>query len=62
MKIYSTKDIAEMYKVSRISVTRWIRKGQLPASKCGRIYVITEDDLTGFEPPKPGRPKKFAEY
>jgi len=59
----TTADVARRYQVSGTTVRRWCELGLLAgAEKVGippRVtWVIPESALEGFEPPRPGRPKK----
>lgn len=45
MKLYSTRQVAEMYEVSPRTVARWIRLGLMRAVKVGRIWRIPEEAL-----------------
>lgn len=58
MEIYTPEDIAQMFKVSTGTVWRYIREGKLPASKLGRKYIISDDQLRRFieqQEVKPGQ-------
>lgn len=48
-KIYTCDEIAEMYKVKRITVWDWIRRKKLQAIKIGRDYRIKEEYIKSFE-------------
>lgn len=37
--------LAEMLGISRIAVYKKVRKGQIPARKVGRIYVISDSQV-----------------
>ena len=41
-------DIAEMYKVKRITVWQWIREKKLNAVRTGRDYRIRQQDVEEF--------------
>jgi DNA-binding GntR family transcriptional regulator len=58
-----TSEVAERYGVSSTTVRKWCELGLLAgAEKVGippRVtWVIPESALEGFEPPRPGRPRK----
>ena len=58
----STKQVAERLGVDPSTVRRWIYSGKLAASQLGgHSWMVQEDDLEGFAPPKRGRPKKGTE-
>lgn len=48
MQVYKVDEVARMFKVSRITVLRWIKNGRLRARKLGKGYRITEQDLDLF--------------
>lgn len=48
-KFYTCEEIAERYAVKITTVWEWIRRGDLPAVKVGRLYRIRADDLEAFE-------------
>ncbi|HHX44542.1 MAG TPA: helix-turn-helix domain-containing protein [Chloroflexi bacterium] len=59
----TTADVARRFGVSTTTVRRWCELGLLPGAervgvKQRATWVIPEGALQGFEPPKPGRPKK----
>ena len=43
--MYSTQEVANILKLSRIEIFRKIKNGKLKAEKVGRNYVISHDDL-----------------
>lgn len=58
MDLYTPDDIAQMLKLSTGTVWSYIRSGKLPASKLGRKYIISEDQLKRFleqQEVKPGQ-------
>lgn len=48
MDLYTPDDIAKMLKVSVGTVWSYIRSGKLPASKLGRKYIISNEQLKRF--------------
>jgi len=46
--IYTPDEIAEKLKVTRLTVYRWIEKGELKAFKAGKMWRITKKDLELF--------------
>lgn len=40
--------LAELLGVSRIAVYRRVKKGQIPAGRIGRTYVITDQTVAGI--------------
>lgn len=47
-KYLSVSEAAKKLGISRMQVVRKIKKGEIPAQKVGRIYVISEGDLPGI--------------
>lgn len=47
-KFYSIKEIAEVLKVTYLTVYRWIQAGKLKAYKAEKQYRIKKEDLTVF--------------
>lgn len=53
MKLLPLKEVSATMKVSLITLRRYIKDGRLKASKVGREYFVSEDDLASFlEKPK----------
>lgn len=49
MRFYTAQDVADMLKVHRRTVTRWIAKGELVGLRSvGKGYRISEEDLRKF--------------
>lgn len=44
----TVEEVAAKLKVERESVRRWIRSGELPATKLGRVFRVHPDDLARF--------------
>ena len=55
MKIYNTKEIADLFGVDNETVRRWIRSGELKAEKSSRKQgnIVYEKDLFDFISDKP---------
>lgn len=55
MKIYSTKEISELFGVDNETVRRWIRTGELKAEQSSRKRgnIVYEKDLLDFISNKP---------
>jgi len=51
-KFYTTKEAAEILRLTRVSIERMCRKGRIQAIKSGRNWLIPEstlEDLTRFQ-------------
>lgn len=44
---FTVQELATLLQISRVSVLKKIKKGQLPAEKIGRNYIIIKEDLVG---------------
>jgi excisionase family DNA binding protein len=47
-RVYTTKEVAELLKVTVRTVQDWIKTGKLPAMRYGRVLRIRADDLAKF--------------
>ena len=45
LRIYTVKEVAELLKVSKMTVSRYIQSGKLKSSKLVRMHRLTETDL-----------------
>ncbi len=43
-KYYTVKELADILKISRVSVFNRIKKGQIKAEKIGKTYIIAAED------------------
>ena len=63
LQLLTVGQVAERFDVATATVTSWCRRGlfpnaiQGPRTGPGRIWLIPEADLDGFERPKVGYPK-----
>lgn len=48
MKVYTPEEVANMMKVSTMTIYRHINKGLLRASKIGQKYRISEEQLHDY--------------
>lgn len=48
IKVYTTDEALEVLKVTRRTLYRYIKAGQIKAIRMGREYRITEDALKAF--------------
>lgn len=46
--VFSTKEVAEKFKVTYLTVFRWIKSGKLKAFKVGKQYRVKQEDLETF--------------
>lgn len=47
-QFYTIEEIAELLKVSYLTVFRWVKAGKLTAYKVGKQYRIDVQDLNNF--------------
>jgi excisionase family DNA binding protein len=47
-RLMTVEEVASVMRVSRMTVYRLIRRGQLQAIRVGRNYRVREDDLTTY--------------
>lgn len=45
---YTTEDAAEVLHMSVRQIREYIKQGRIKASKVGRAYLISEENLKGF--------------
>ena len=48
LRIYTVKEVADLLKVSKMTVSRYIQSGKLKSCKLGRMHRITDTDLRKF--------------
>lgn len=48
MKIYTTKELAEMFQCDSQTIRRYVKDGKLKALKFGRDYKFTQEQLEQF--------------
>lgn len=48
MKLYTMKEVAEILKLNRRTIYRYLKDGKLKATKVGREWRITEPQLLAF--------------
>jgi excisionase family DNA binding protein len=58
MKLLTTREVAEILRVTQTRVQQLILEGRLPAQKMGRDNFIKEEDLKLVADRKVGRPPK----
>jgi len=47
-KYITIPELAELLGVSRIAIYKRVKKGQIPATKIGRTYVITDQTIANI--------------
>ena len=55
--IFTPEEIADKLKMSRSTVYRWLRNGELKSFKAGKLWRVTRADLEAF----PGRSIPWGE-
>jgi excisionase family DNA binding protein len=55
-QLFTTAEVSQLCKVSQRTVQIWIRSGQLPVVRYGRILRVREADLAAFGEVMPRRP------
>lgn len=48
LKVYELKEVCELLKINLRVLRRYIKDGEIKASKIGRKYIITEASLKDF--------------
>ena len=48
-KLYTPQEIADRYHVTRRTAYSWKAKGLLTCTQLGRLWYVSENDLTAFE-------------
>ena len=46
--LLTVAEVADLFRVSSMTVYRLIRNGELPAVRVGRSYRVREDDLKSY--------------
>lgn len=46
--LLTVAEVAELFRVSSMTVYRLIRNGELPAVRVGRSYRVRDDDLQSY--------------
>lgn len=47
-RLYTPEEVAEILKVSVITVKKWLRNGELKGVKVGKFWRVREEDLQEF--------------
>lgn len=47
-KVYTPPEVAEILKISELTLMDWLRSGKLQGVKVGRLWRITESALNDF--------------
>lgn len=45
---YTSQEVAKRFKVTYLTVFRWIKSGKLKAFKVGKQYRVKQEDLEAF--------------
>lgn len=48
IRVYNTKEVADILKVKPLTIRQYILNNKLKAKPLGRTYIITETDLLNF--------------
>jgi excisionase family DNA binding protein len=56
--LLTTREVAEILKISMRRVRALVESGNLPSKQYGRDHLIKESDLEFVKDRKPGRPSK----
>ena len=48
LRVYTVEEVAEIMKMSIRTIREYIKGGELKASKFGKAYRITDEDLRDF--------------
>ena len=48
MNVYDLDDLVKVLKMNKQTLRIYIREGKLKASKVGRKYIVTEENLKDF--------------
>ena len=47
-RLLTVNEVADLLRVSRMTVYRLIKAGEMPAFRVGRSYRLREDDVDGY--------------
>lgn len=47
-RLLTAAEVADLLRVSTMTIYRLVRRGELPAVRVGRNYRVREDDLTRY--------------
>jgi excisionase family DNA binding protein len=61
-KLLSVKEVADLMGISRMTVVRKIKKGEIQAKKVGRSYVISQAQLPSIYRPLSNSEKKEIDH
>ena len=61
MKVYDLEDLVKLLKMNIQTLRIYIKEGKLKASKVGRKYIVTEENLKEFLEATQIDPKKDNE-
>ena len=58
MEMLTVREVAQRLKLREYTVRDYIRKGNLPAAKFGRVWRVSETDLEAFIEERKGAPPR----
>lgn len=47
-RVYTLNEVAEIMKLNKQTILNYVKRGTLKATKFGRVYRVTEEELTRF--------------
>lgn len=47
-RVYTLQEIADIMKLNKQTIQNYVKKGTLKATKFGRVYRVTEEELKRF--------------
>ncbi len=47
-EFFTTRELADLLNLSRITIFNWIKKGKIKAQKVGKSYIIPRSELRDF--------------
>ena len=61
----STREVAQMLRITPLAASRLVRQGKLPGVKIARVYMVPRaavEQLANSYVPRRGRPRKKRKY
>jgi excisionase family DNA binding protein len=47
-RLFTTQEVAEIFRVSQRTVEKWVSAGVLPGKRIGRVFRVRQADLEAF--------------